>query len=85
LRAKTGPTWAPRGQTPSSRRASTRRELSTVIGLTLAGKIYQRHVAHPIGATDILVALPHVERHIARPMIIIWDRLEAHRAVIVQD
>jgi transposase len=56
-----------------------------VIGLTLSGKIYKRHFAHAIGATDILVALRHFQRHIARPMIIIWDRLNAHRAVIVKN
>jgi DDE superfamily endonuclease len=85
FRAKTGTTWAPRGQTPILRRVSKRRELSTVIGLALSGKIYKRHFEHPIGATDILVALQHFKRHISGPMIIIWDRLNAHRAVIVQD
>jgi transposase len=62
-----------------------RRELSTVIALTLSGKIYKRHFEHAIGATDILIALRHFQRFIARPMIVIWDRLNAHRAVIVQD
>ncbi len=85
FRAKTGTTWAPRGQTPILRRVSKRRELSTVIGLTLSGKIYKRHFEHPIGATDILVALRHFQRHILRPMIMTWARLNAHRAVIVQD
>jgi transposase-like protein len=64
---------------------SMRRELSTVIGLMLFGKMDTRHVEHAIGATDILVALKHFLRHISRPMILIWDRLIAHRAVIVQD
>jgi hypothetical protein len=64
---------------------SKRRERSTVIGLTLAGKIDTRHVEHPIGATDMLGALPPFERHISRPMIRIWDRLNAHRAVIVRE
>jgi transposase len=64
---------------------SKRREWSTVIALTLSGKIDQRHFEHAIGATDILIALRHFQRFIARPMIIIWDRLHAHRAVIVQD
>jgi transposase len=64
---------------------SKRRELSTVIALTLSGKIYKRHFEHAIGATDILTALKHFQRFIARPMIVIWDRLNAHRAVIVHD
>jgi DDE superfamily endonuclease len=56
-----------------------------VIGLTWSGQRYKRHVAHAIGATAILVALRHCQRHISRPMIIIWDRFNAPRAVIVQD
>ncbi len=55
------------------------------MALTLSGKIYKRHVEHAIGATDILIALRHCQRFIARPMIVIWDRLHAHRAVIVPD
>jgi transposase len=56
-----------------------------VIGLTLSGKIYKRHFEHAIGAMDILIALKHFQRHISKPMIIIWDRLNAHRATIVWD
>ena len=56
-----------------------------MMALTLSGKIDQRHFDHAIGATDILIALRHFQQHISGPMIIIWDRLNAHRAVIVQD
>ena len=85
FRAKVGTTWAPIGQTPILRRISKRRELSTVIGLTLSGKIYKRHFEHPIGAADILVMLRHLQRYIARPIIIVWDRLPAHRAMAVKE
>jgi transposase len=85
FRAKTDTTWAPRGQTPVLRRMSKRRQLSTVIGLTLSGKIYKRHFEHAIGAVEILKTLRHFQRHISRPMIIIWDRLNAHRAAIVKE
>jgi transposase len=64
---------------------SKRRELSTVIALTLSGTIDKRHFEHALGAMDMLVALKHFQRFIARPMIVIWDRLNAHRAIIVQD
>jgi transposase len=84
FRAKVATTWAPIGQTPILRRISKRRGLSTVIGLTLSGKIYKRHFEHPIGAEDILVMLRHLQRYIARPMIIVWDRLSAHRATTVK-
>jgi transposase len=84
-RAKVATTWAPIGQTPILRRLSQRRELSTVIGLTLSGKIYKRHFEHPIGAEDILVLLRQLPRYIAGSMIIIWDRLSAHRATTVKE
>ena len=64
---------------------SKRRELSTGIGLTLTGKIYKRHFEHAIGATDILATLRHFHRYISGPMIIIWDRLNAHRAVLIKE
>src|ERR671916_672433 len=47
FRAKTGSTWAPRGQTPVLRRVSQRRAFSTVIGLTLSGRLYKRHWLPP--------------------------------------
>ena len=55
------------------------------MALTWSGQIDTRHVEHAIGATDSLIALRHFQRFSARPMIVIWDRLHAHRAVIVQD
>jgi transposase len=85
FRAKVATTWAPIGQTPILRRISRRRELSTVIGPTLSGKIYKRHVEHPLGAEDILVMRHHLQRYIARPMIIVWDRLSAPRAMAVKE
>jgi DDE superfamily endonuclease len=84
-RAQTGTTWAPRGHTPLLRRVSTRRELAPVIALPLSGKIYTRHVEHAMGATEMLIALKPFQRLIARPMIVVWDRFNAPRAVIVQD
>jgi transposase len=81
LQAKTATTWAPIGQTPILRRLSTRRELSTVVGLTLSGKIYQRHFEQAIGGAEMVVTLHHLQRHMPGPMIINWDRLNAHRSL----
>jgi transposase len=85
FQARTATTWAPRGQTPVLRRLSKRRELSTVIGLTLSGKIYKRHFQQAVSGAEIVVALQHFQRHIPGPMIIIWERLNAHRATVVQE
>jgi hypothetical protein len=64
---------------------SKRRELSTVIGMTGPGRIYQRHVEHAIGAAAMRVALRHCQRHLHGPMLIIWERCSAPRAVIVKE
>jgi DDE superfamily endonuclease len=81
-RAKTGTTWAPREQPPVLRRVSRRRELSTVIGLTLSGRIDKRHFERAICGDDVVVTLRHVQRRVPGPLIIIWDRLNAHRAAV---
>jgi transposase len=85
FRAKTGTTWAPRGQPPVLRRVSKRRALSTVIGLTLSGRIYKRHFERAICGADVVVTLRHFQRHVPGPLIIIWDRLNAHRAAVVTE
>ena len=84
FRAKTGTTWAPKGQTPVLRRVSKRRALSTVVGLTLSGRIYKRHFAHAISGEDIVATLHHFQRYLPGPLSIIWDRLNAHRAMVVK-
>jgi transposase len=85
FRAKTGTTWAPMGQTPVLRRVSKRRELSTVIGFTRSGRIYKRHVAHAICGEDIVLTLRHFRHYIPGRLIMIWDRLNAHRATVVKE
>jgi transposase len=65
------------------RRVSKRRALSTVVGLTLSGRIYKRHFAHAISGEDIVATLHHFRRHIPGPLII-WDRLNAHRSTVVK-
>jgi transposase len=84
FRAKTGTTWAPKGQTPVLRRVSKRRALATVVGVTLSGRIFKRHFAHASSGEDIVIALRHFQRHAPGPLVIIWDRLNAHRATVVK-
>lgn len=82
--AKTGTTWAPKGQTPVLRRTSQRRALSTVAALTTSGQLLKRHFHRGVHGEDVVVALRHFRRHTAGPLIIVWDRLSAHRAACVQ-
>jgi transposase len=85
FRERTATTWAPIGQTPVLRRVSKRRELSTVVALTLSGKIYKRHVPQTVGGAEIGVALQHFRRYLPSAMMLIWDRSTAHRATIVKE
>ena len=76
---KLASTWAPRGQTPVLRRVSQRRVLSTVVALTTRGRLLKRHFEHAVRGPDMIEALKHFRRHLPGPLIIIWDRLSAHR------
>jgi transposase len=79
-----GTTWAPAGQTPQLRRISKRRRVSTAIGLTMTGRVYQKHFGHAIRGEDTVAHLEHLGRHVAGAKIIIWDRLQAHRSRVVK-
>ncbi len=83
--APTSHTWAPKGKTPVLRRVSKRRVISTVVALTTTGKVFKRHFSRAVHGEDVVVvALRHFRRHLSGPLIIVWDRLSAHRARCVQ-
>lgn len=78
-------TWAPKGQTPQLKRITHfRRETSTMVSLTITGKIYKRHFDGSINAEKLLVGLEHLVRHIPGSIILIWDRSRTHKAKIVK-
>jgi len=66
------------------RRVSKRREVSTAIALTLSGRIYKRHFDHAIHGPDVVVFLRHLQRCLPGPLMVIWDRLQAHRSAEVK-
>jgi transposase len=80
----TGTTWAPKGQTPELRRISKRRQVSTAIGLTMAGGVYKKHFDHAIHGEDTVAHLEHLGRLVRGPKIIIWDLFQAHRSQVVK-
>lgn len=78
-------TWAPRGRTPVLKRVGKfRRELSTMVGLTISGKIYKRHFPKAIRAKQIVAGLEHFRQQIGRPVIVVWDQSRTHRAKLVK-
>ena len=78
-------TWALTGRTPVLKREDKRRGLSCFCGLTTTGKIYTIYFQGSINGEGIVVALRHIRRYLKGPVIIVWDRLSAHRCPAVRE
>lgn len=83
--------WAPRGQTPLLyQRTRTREKVSVIAALWVSPK--RRHVAlyftlapnTNVNAVWSVAFLRQLARHIRNPIIVIWDRLKAHRSRAVR-
>jgi transposase len=89
FRARVATTWAPVGCAPVLKRLAKRRVVSSFVAVTapLNGarpRLYARHFLHGIHGEDVVVCLRYVRAQIGRPVIIIWDHLQAHRARCVR-
>ena len=78
-------TWAPRGQRPVLYSWDRRDRLSVIAGLTLSPRrrriglyfaMHQRNVKTP----EVEAFIRQVQRQLGRPLIVVMDRLSAHRA-----
>ncbi len=89
FRARFGTTWAPRGHPPVLRRVSQRREVSTIAALVAPldgpARLCARHFRGSIHGEQVLVALRSFRRRVGRPLIVVWDGLNAHRATPVRE
>ena len=55
------PTWAPKGHRPILRRVTReRRAVSTAVGMTISGKIYQRHFLGGMKSQQVVQTLAHL-------------------------
>ena len=79
FRTRVEPTWGLRGHTPVIRRLSRRREAASIIAVTPAGRLYAWHVGGSVRGADVVRALKHFRAWIGTPLLIVWDRLNAHR------
>ena len=84
-------TWAPRGQTPIlAQRTRSHRKVSALAALTLApqrrrvGLYFRLQADANLTAPDIIQFLRHLRRQVQRPIVVVWDRLNAHRGHAVQ-
>lgn len=80
FRAKTGTTWARRGTTPVLRRVSKRREVSSIVGITPDGRLAARHFRGAVDSDRVMLALRYFQRRLGRRLLVVWDRLNAHRS-----
>lgn len=85
FRIRMNRTWARRGETPVVRRLSGRREISSIVVITPDGWLYARHQKNAVNTHAVLLALKYFRQQIATPLLIIWDRLNAHRGREVTD
>src|SRR3712207_8530036 len=79
FRARPGTTWARRGVTPVLRRPSKRREVSSVVAVTPAGRLYARQLRRSVSSQGVIRAPRAFPRKIGRPPLGGRDRPDAPR------
>ena len=77
-------TWAPRGQTPILEFNFNWKSLSAVAGLTFLS-FYFRLYAGAVKSPQVIDFLQALVQHIRKPLLLVWDRLPAHRSRLVRD
>jgi transposase len=75
-------TWAPRGQTPVLQYSFSWKQLSVIGGVSL-WRFYFRLFAGSIRTPQVIEFLKALRATIGRKLLIIWDRLQAHRSKLV--
>lgn len=85
-------TWAPRGRTPILWHQLKHHQKISAIGMICVSPRRHRlgcyHFLWPHGAIDetvIVAVLKQLRRHFRRPIILLWDHLQAHRSAFVRE
>jgi transposase len=61
---------------------SKRREVSSVVAVTPDGRLYARHFHTSVSSSTVISALCYFRRQIGTPLLVVWDRLNAHRSQV---
>jgi transposase len=77
-------TWAPRGQTPVLQYHFHWNHLSVIAGVTWWNFYFRLH-SGSINKERVVEFLQHLMRHVPGKLFIVWDRLTAHRSLLVRD
>jgi transposase len=62
------------------RRVSKRREVSSIVAITPDGRLYARHFRTSISSRCVIRALRFFRQKVGTPLLVVWDRLNAHRS-----
>ncbi|MCH6574025.1 MAG: IS630 family transposase [Bacteroidetes bacterium] len=77
-------TWAPRGETPVLEFNFNWEKLSVAAGITFRNFYFQLY-PEAIRGPEVIDFLKALMRHIRRPLLVVWDRLPAHRSRLVRE
>ena len=77
-------TWAPRGQTPVLQYHFNWKKISVAAGMTMWNFLFQIF-PESMGKEEVVQFLGHLLRHLSGRLLIVWDRLPAHRSRLVAD
>lgn len=78
-------TWAPRGERPVLYCWDRRDRLSVIAGLTLSARrrrigLYFAIHRHNVKTPEVEAFVRRVQRQVGRPLVVVMDRLPAHRS-----
>jgi transposase len=76
-------TYAPCGETPELRYRFWD-HLSVISAITPQGKLYTMTQEQAFKGPDIVRFLKHLLQHISGKLLVVWDRLPAHRGKVVR-
>ncbi len=74
--------WVRRLLTPLLRLVSKRREVSSIVAITPGGRLYARHFRTSDSSDTVVLALRHFRGQIGTPLLVVRDRLNAHRSQV---
>lgn len=82
-------TWSPKGKTPVIVEPFTWKSLSaiTVLASDVLGKkvrLYMRLLPGTVKSAQVRVFIGNLRKHFRKPVILLWDRLPAHRSSATQ-
>ena len=61
-------------------RVSKWREVSSIVAITPDGRLYARHFRTSISSRCVIQASRFFRRKVGTPLLMVWDRLNAHRS-----